>query len=164
MTIPEGWKITSRDQILNTQTKGKEAIEEATGQALVIGEFKNLLHLQKDEFNVFQSTIEPSTAKEDGDRTASNEALKQAVMSAYTNKEIRFDVSDTKIEAIDGVKFAVYEFTLYAPNGDVLLRQIMYSTLINGYDFGMSISTNNDQSRDAILSAWRKSKFVKKHN
>ena len=44
------------------------------------------------------------------------------------------------------------------PNG-VVLKQIMYSRLINGFDFGVSISYSDESFGREILEAWRSSEF-----
>jgi PPIC-type PPIASE domain len=162
MQIPEGWEIVTLNKAIETQNRGKETIEETVGQEVAIGEHLNLLHLQRDKSHTFQSTAETFISKHDGDWKRANEALKQLIINTYSDKGIRSDVSATKIEMIDEIKFEVYEFTLYAPDGKLFLRQIMYSSLINGYDFGVNFSYTDNQTRDEILSEWRKSKFVKK--
>jgi hypothetical protein len=164
MQIPAGWNILPRNKAVDTQNKGKKAIEEMLGEEIAIEELKNLLHLQKDVFHTFQSTSQPFVSTYDGEWEETNETLKQVLMDTYANEGIRAEVSETKIENIDAVKFVTYEFTLYAPSGNVFLRQILYTSLINGYDFGMNVSYTDAQIRDEILSAWKKSKFIKNTN
>ena len=40
--------------------------------------------------------------------------------------------SQIKTEKIDGIDFQMFTITLYSPNGEVILNQIYYSSLING--------------------------------
>jgi len=45
--------------------------------------------------------------------------------------------------------------------GKVVITQTMYSSFINGYDFGANMTYNSEENRDVMLSAWRNSKFKK---
>jgi len=58
-----------------------------------------------------------------------------------------------------GLDFYTYSFTIYTPDGSILLRQIIYSRLINGFDFGVNTNYTKDKYRDEILETWRNSKF-----
>ena len=77
----------------------------------------------------------------------------------YENQGIKVDSSATSIESIDGLDFQTYSFTIYGSNGDVILKQSMFSRYINGYDFGINLNYNNDKDRDEQLKALRTSKF-----
>lgn len=161
MQIPEGWKILTRNQATETIKKGRKYVEETIGQKITVGKGKNLLHLKKDQRHAFQSSAEPFISEYGADWKEFNETMKQLIMNTYSSKGMRPEVTGTTTETIDEIEFKVYEFTLYSPDGNVFLRQIAYGSLINGYDFGMSFSYIDNQIRDELLSAWRKSKFVK---
>ena len=75
----------------------------------------------------------------------------------YTNTKS----TETKIIEIDGLEFHTYEFTIYSPEGDIILNQIMYSRLINGLDFGVNINNNNESDKKEMLDVWLNSKFNK---
>lgn len=160
MHIPKGWAILTRDQVDSYQDKGKQAIEGEIGVEVDTDEVKNLLSLKKDRLNIFQSTSQPFVEEYPGEWKESNKALKQLLVDTYQSKGIGTTVTDTTTETIDGITFETYEFTLRKPDGKEFLWQLMYSSLVNGYDFGMNITYSNEQSRDEILSAWRASRFT----
>jgi hypothetical protein len=122
---------------------------------------KNLISLQKDLFNIFQSTSEPFKVEYEGEWEENSAALKEIIYLTYLDQGIKADSSATTTEVIDGLEFQKYSFTIYSPNGKLILGQIMYSRLINGFDFGVNINYNNDKYRDELLMAFRNSKFKK---
>lgn len=159
MIMPDGWDFLSRKQIDFYENKGADVLSETAGGEISYEGLKNLLHFKKDRFNIFQSTSEPFALEYEGEWEENNEALKQLVLQTYTDQGIHSKVTETSEEEIDGVLFETYTFTLFAPDGEVIIRQIMYSTLRNGYDFGVNITYNTDESRDVMLKAWRESTF-----
>ena len=80
-------------------------------------------------------------------------------MATYKDQGISAEASEISIEDIDGLGFQKFEVTIYDPQGDVILNQLMYSKLINGLDFGVSISSNNTTDKNVMLKAWRSSHF-----
>ena len=67
-----------------------------------------------------------------------------------------------QIEKIDGLDFHKYSFTIYSPDGEIILNQIMYGRLINGFDFGVNINYNNNKDRDELLKVFKNSKFKRR--
>ncbi|MEJ6829103.1 MAG: hypothetical protein QNK61_02815 [Akkermansiaceae bacterium] len=161
MRIPDGWTILSRKKVDEFERKGSELIGDTLGEDLDFQGLKNLLDLQKDQFNIFQSTSQPFEVEYDGEWEETNEALKDVLLETFQNQGIKAAISETRIENIDGVVFNIYDTTIFAPDGKVILHQTMYSSLINGYDFGANLSYNNEDFRDIMLTAWRESKFKK---
>lgn len=161
MDVPVGWKLLSRKQVDRFEKKGADLLSETVGGEIEFEGLKNLLHFQKDRFNMFQSTSEPIELEYEGEWEQSNEDLKQVLLRTYINQGIHTEVSETRKEEIGGVLFEVYDFTLFAPDGEVVIEQTMYSTHRNGYDFGVNLTYNSDEARDAMLDVWRRSKFEK---
>ncbi len=159
MTMPEGWELLSRKQVDFYENMGADLLSETAGEEISYAGLKNLLHFQKDRFNIFQSTSEPFALEYEGEWEENNEALKQLLLQTYADQGIHAKVTETQKEEVGGVVFETYTFSLFAPNGEVIIRQIMYSTLRNGYDFGVNITYNKDESRDVMLEAWRESVF-----
>lgn len=122
---------------------------------------KNLISFQKNQFNIFQSSSEPFELEYEGEWEETNSELKEIIYKTYLNQGIKADSSATIIEKIDGLDFHKYSFTIYSPKGKVILNQIMYSRLINGFDFGVNINFNNDKDKDELLKVLRNSKFKK---
>ena len=159
--IPEGWTVIDKEKIKKTREKGLEAIEETMGEKVNYSGLKNLISFQKDQFNIFQSSSEPFDVGYEGQWEENNAALKEVLYTTYLNQGIKSDSSATTIEKIDGLEFKRYSFTIYSPQGEVILKQILFSRLINGFDFGVNINYNNDEDRDELLRVFRNSKFKK---
>lgn len=161
MEIPKGWNITHKSDLDKRTKKGLDAISETAGAEIDASELKQLLNFQKNQFNIFQSTSEPFEVEYEGEWKENNAGLKELVYSTYVERGIRTDSTETKTIKIDGLEFQSYEFTIYSPNGDVILNQIMYSRLINGLVFGVNINYNNETDKQEMLDAWLNSRFKK---
>lgn len=159
--IPKGWKIVEKEKTQEMNERGFKALEETLENEIDYSGLKNLISFQKNQFNLFQSSSEPFNLEYEGEWDDNNAALKEIIYSTYENQGIKVDSSTTKIENIDGLDFQTFSFTLYGSKGEVILKQIMYSRLINGFDFGVNINYNNDQDRDELLKVLRNSKFKK---
>ncbi|MCH2194332.1 hypothetical protein [Kordia sp.] len=79
----------------------------------------------------------------------------------YKSKGLDIDTTATTIVRIDGLDFECFEFTLKAPNGTVVLNQLMYAKLINGHSFGVNINYNNKKYKKEMLKALFDSQFRK---
>lgn len=159
--MPKGWTVIDKEKTKKTNEKGLKAIEETIDGKVDYSGLKNLISFQKNQFNIFQSTSEPFKLEYEGEWKKNNAALKEIIYTTYRNQGIKTDSSATTIEKIDGLEFHKYSFTIYSPKGEVILKQIMFSRLINGFDFGVNINYNNDKYRDELLKVFRNSKFKK---
>lgn len=157
--IPKGWKVIDKEKIKETNKKGLKAIEETIEGQVDYSGLKNLISFQKNQFNIFQSSSEPFELEYEGEWKKNNATLKEIIYTTYLNQGIKVDSTTTKIETIDGLDFQTYIFTIYSPKGNVILKQIIYSRLINGLDFGVNINYNNDKDRDELLKVFKSSKF-----
>jgi hypothetical protein len=161
MEIPKNWDVTHKSILDKRLEKGLDAITETAGNEFDVSGLKKLLNFQKNQFNIFQSTSEPFQAEYEGEWEENNAGLKELIYNTYVQKGIKTDSTETKIAKIDGLEFQSYKFTIYNPKGDVILNQIMYSRLINGFDFGVNINYNNESDKKEMLEAWLNSKFQK---
>ena len=159
--IPKDWKIISKDKVEAHDEKGKGLIEKSTGLEIDTKALKHLIGFQKDQFNIFTSTSEPFKEEFPGEYQQNNKALNEILYKTFVDQGIRTDSASGK-ETIQGLEFNAFYTTIYAPNGKVILNQILYSRLINGYDFGVNINYNNDQDKKTMIDALKKSKFTKK--
>lgn len=160
--IPNGWTIVEKEKKQETNKKGIKAIEETIKSEVDYSKLKDLIGFQKNQFNIFQSTSEPFKLEYEGEWEKMNSELKEILYTTYKNQRIKADSSATSIEKIDGLDFYTYSFTIYSPKGAVILKQLLYSKLINGYDFGVNLNYNNNKDRDELLRVFRNSKFKKK--
>lgn len=119
-----------------------------------------MLRFQKNRFNIFQATSEPATIEYKGEWEKNLQTLKEVLYVTYTNQGIAVDTSSTK-DKIGGLSFDVFRVTIYSTEGDVIMKQDMYSRYRNGYDFGVNISYNNEVDKNEMMRAWRGSKFIK---
>ncbi len=161
MEIPKGWNITHKSAIDRRTKKGLEALSETAGVEIDANGLKQLLNFQKNKFNIFQSVSEPFKEEYEGEWEENNIELKKLIYITYLEKGIKVDSTETITIKIDGLEFKSSKFTIYSPKGEVILNQIMYSRLINGLDFGVSINYNNESDKKEILEAWLNSKFKK---
>jgi hypothetical protein len=161
MEIPKGWAVIEKEKTKENNEKGLKALQETMDAEIDYSGLKNLISLQKDLFNIFQSTSEPFKVEYEGEWEENSAALKEIIYLTYLDQGIKADSSATTTEVIDGLEFQKYSFTIYSPKGKFILSQIMYSRLINGFDFGVNINYNNDKYRDELLMAFRNSKFKK---
>ena len=159
--MPKGWAFINKEKTKELNEKGLRALEKTMDREVDNSGLKNLISLQKDRFNIFQSNSEPFELEYKGEWEENNAAMKELMYTTYLNQGVKADSSATTIEKIDGLEFHKYSFTIYGPKGEVILKQIMFSRLINGFDFGVSISYNNDEYRDELLKVFRNSKFKK---
>ncbi|RQO30906.1 hypothetical protein DBR32_09345 [Taibaiella sp. KBW10] len=159
--IPEGWQVTDKEMVETLQSKGEAALTETLGESVDFSALKHLANFQKDQFNMFQSSIEPYDTLKEGNWTEHNLFLKKLVYDTYTEKGIKVDSTATTTMQVDGLAFEQYSFTVYAPDGKVLLRQIIYSRYIKGYDFGVNVNYTNEEDKAIMQQAWEQSTFTK---
>ena len=159
--IPEGWTVVDIEKTKETDEKARKAVEETMDGEIDLSAFKKLISFQKDQFNCLQSSSEPFKLEYEGEWEENNAALKEVIYTTFLNQGVKSDSSATTIEKIDGLEFQKYSFTIYSPKGEVILKQIMFSRLINGFDFCVNINYTNDKDRDELLKVFRNSKFKK---
>ena len=159
--IPENWTVIDKEKAKANVEKGYKVIEETIEGEIDYSELKNLIGFKKNQFNIFQSTSEPVVEEYEGEWEVNNELLKGIIYNTYLNQGIKSDTSATTIEKINGLDFKKYSFTIYSPNGEVIIEQIVYSKLINGYDFSVNINYNNEEDKDVMMNAWKNSRFKK---
>lgn len=157
MEIPEGWEIVKRETVAENTKKGKKAVEEVIGE-YDFSNVKYLLNFRKNAYNVFQATSEPFDTSGGMNWKINNKNLKDVIYETYAKQGMQIDTSSATSN-IDGLNFEVYIVTLYGPDGDEILRQEMYSRLINGFDFGVVLNYNNPEDRAEMMDAWKNSKF-----
>lgn len=162
MDIPEGWQVTDLEKTKKSAERGQKAIEESTNTEVDLSNVRNLITFQKNPFNIFQSSSEPFKLEYEGEWEENNRYLKTLIFDTYKNKGMKVDSTPTTIEKIDGLDFHCYTFTIYGPKGEAILKQLMYSRLINGFGFNVNINYNNEKDRDEMLNSFRKSTFNKR--
>jgi len=121
------------------------------------------LSFQKDEKNIFQSTIEKTNGIETESWIERSQALKLLFADNYAVNGIKADSSETTDVFIDDVLFNTYEFRIYNDNDNdsVRMYQLMYSSEINEFDFNISIVTQDLEEQKKIIQYFYNSSFEK---
>ena len=162
MEIPKGWEVSDLEKTKESNERGAKALEETLDMEVDDSAVKNLITFQKNPFNIFHSSSEPFKLEYEGEWEENDSLLKIIVYDTYKNQGIKADSSATTIEKIDGLDFRTYSFTIYSPKGDLIMKQIIYSRLIDGFSFTVSVNYNNEKDKGEMLQAFRKSKFNKR--
>lgn len=158
--IPEGYKTLSQNRMKENEKKGKEAIGKVTNEEVITDNLIHLVNFQKNQFNSLIATAEIYDTKQNGDLLISNQPVKNMIYDTYASQKIKVDtLSGT--EVIAGNKFYTFNIKLYGPSNQVLMNQVMYSQIINGYDFGVTINYNNETDREILINAFKNSKFTR---
>lgn len=158
ITIPSGYRLLSKAKIEVNDERGKAAINKVYEGEMSTETLQHLVSFQKNQLNVFDSTIEPYEEKVAGEYETNNKALRELIFDTYHNQNIRADTSSGK-ETIQGHVFNTFYIKVYGPSGDVLMHQVMYSTMRKGYDFGVNINYNNEKDKQLMMDAFKRSKF-----
>lgn len=159
MEIPNGWPITSRDQVQANSDKGKKMMEKTMNAEIDMSGVKQLISFGKDPLNNFGSNSEPFKEEYAGHHKENTRQITDIIFRTFLDQGINCDTA-RGTETIGGLTFETFYTTIYAPRTDsVILRQILYMRLINGYNFSANINYNNEADRDAMLKAWKASKF-----
>ena len=159
--LPQNWNVFTRDESAALNDKGKNAIEKSTGIKVDVSSLKELVNLKKDKFNSFLSTIEPFDSATDGDYDEHNTYLNKMISDTYTKQKIKME-SSAGSEIVAGKRFTTWEGKIFAPGSDkIILWQKMNSSLINGYDFSMTMSYNNESDKVVLMKIISSSVFSK---
>ena len=161
ISIPKGWDIVTLEETNNFEEKGLEIIDGVTEEDLAASQLKNLISFKKNMLNMFQSDSEIFEIEYEGEYEETVTWLKDFIYEAYQDEGIEVKASDTSKETIDGIEFYRYDFKLYDTDDSIVLNQIIYCSLINGYDLGVTINYNNEDYKNEMLTVFRNSRFKK---
>lgn len=157
--LPENWKILTKRENFAINEKGKKAMEETYGKKVDDSKLVDLISIEKDKFNSFQSTMEPFDNATDGDYDDHNIAIHDLIKDVYKTKGIPAD-HELGAVRIDGIMFDRFITKIYSPDKKkVILEQRMFSALINGYDFSMNINFNDSTNEQILMKVINSSKF-----
>ena len=158
ITIPAGFQSLSKSRVQANEKKGREAIA-AAGTDVQTDSLIHLINFQKNQFNLFSATMEPFKSQDPSAYEANNQLIKKLIYDAYAGQKIKVDTSSGK-KTVAKHSFSAFYIKIYGPNGSLLMNQEMYSSLINGYDFGVNINYNNEYDKKLLLAAFNSSTFV----
>jgi len=158
IVIPKGWTVVSRDQTQANEKKGADAIRKSSHTEIDMSGLKHLISFQKDKFNSLMSTSEPFPNDSPGAFEDNCVTVNKMIYDAYASQGIRSDTSSS-VELIHGHRFHVFHATLYGRDGKVILKQLLYSKLINKKAFSVTINYNNDEDEKVMMDAFTNSTF-----
>lgn len=160
ITIPQGWEMMTHAQLKALEQKGSDALQQSTGKKISTTDLKYLVNFRKDQFNTFSATLQPfdGTQQQYDSNTVSVDNL---LYQTFKSQGIPADTASGKA-TIQGLNFRVFYCTINNPNGGVLLQEALFSRFMNGNDFGISITYNNDENKKAMMDALMNSSFSKK--
>jgi hypothetical protein len=162
VNIPINWEVWSKKEIRKHQEMGEKEIEKSLNKEVDVSGLKQLLNLKKDRFNSFLSSVESYDENEIGSYREHISDVYNMLKQAYASNDIYATFEEDSVQ-INGLLFYVFKSTSYAKDKpELILRQAMYSRLINGYDFGMTIIHNKEESLEELKKMIFSSKFSKR--
>jgi hypothetical protein len=159
IVIPAGYNIVSKDKLVANDEAGREAIEKASGVVIDAKQLKHLISIQKDPFNVLAATSEPYKEEYEGEYMETNRQVMDLIYQTFVSQGIQADTA-SGTEMIQGLKFNTFYATIFSQEGDTIMNQVLYSTLRNGFDFGVNINYNNTADKKLLMDAWKNSRFI----
>lgn len=157
--IPGDWDVMTNAETARMNNKGKDMIKTSVGSDVDASSVKTLINLRKDRFNSFLSNIEPVDITERASFEENNKAVYDIIRSTYEAQNIKADYEESN-EEIDGLNFELLSIKMYSEDkSKVILRQKMYHRLINGYDFSMTFTYNNESDLNTLSGIIASSKF-----
>lgn len=160
--VPEDLTVMDSARANELNSKGLSAVEKTYDTTVDARDTKTLIAIQKDENNLLTSTISPFEASRDGDWQERINERKSLIMETYQSQrpDVKLDTS-TAHEKIDGVEFQKFHITTTYPDNKVR-HAFMYSTLKNGFDYGISVSYMDEKVGKELTDIVEKSAFQTK--
>jgi hypothetical protein len=160
--LPRDWKVmTKRENYLLNQ-KTKNVFRDDLGTDLSYSGLVNLICIEKDQFNLFVSTIQPFKELTEGDYDQHVMAIQNMMLEFYKAKGVP-EEHELGAVRIDGVMFDRFCTKLYTVDKKkIILEQKLFSALINGYVFSMSMNFNNSDDEEALMHLVMNSRFYQK--
>jgi hypothetical protein len=155
--LPKGWETVSKKENSAEKQIGKKALEQVF-EGDINSEYEVLLSIKNNRNASLTSTLEKFDEQYEGEWKDNNVFLKELLYKAFAKQNILIDTTSSS-DSIDNMPFEVFYISLYAPNKTVILNQILYSSLINGYDFGVTINYVHTEDKEILLKALKNSQF-----
>lgn len=154
---PLGWTINIPEdfEVITTATSNEIFDLNITTQ--------QLLSFQKNQFNKFESSSNQFNSEFEGDWEWNDKSIqtKNFMYQSLLENGVEVDSTASKNVLIDDIKFQTYKFRLKDSSGKIVLNQIIYTRLINHFNFMTEIIYNDERVGDEIEKVWLKSKFLK---
>lgn len=161
--IPSDWEVMTKDTSQKLNESGMKLLEKTTDAPFDVSGLKQMLNLKKNELNNFMSTINPYDEAKYGNWMNGQTEQMNVMKKAYEVAGVKLGESKQGKKTLDGLEFQTIEFEIKHPRtGNILATQKMFTRLIHGYDFSMTITTSNDADRNTLLKVIESSTFSKR--
>ena len=159
ITLPDGWEVTSSQEIKRLQERGEKAMTEALGTEIETSH-ESLVTINKGPFNSLMANRQVYDLATDGPYESTQQATFEAILETYRNQGIRFD-HELGVDTIGGFVFQTLSTTLYAPNQDkVILNQLIWDRLFEDYSLLINVNYNNEEDRETLVDLVVNSTFT----
>lgn len=139
--IPEGWDIVPNEMVDGGNNEDVKQLITFRNNAALFG--ATLMPFQEEHPNGYADYLN---------------YIHASMYQKFTSRGVVVDTFASK-KIIHGHEYDVFSSTIHAPNGDYIIDQVMYSCLINGYEFSVNLNFNNDTDKATLLKAWENSEF-----
>ncbi len=158
ISIPAGFDTVSSDKWAKMQNRGADAIEK-TYDAQIENRAKTLFVFQNDQFNYFESNVQPFDTTIDGNYIESFKEVNKLLYGTFEAqmKDAKLD-SSSSTQVISGLLFQTFKVVVTIPNNMVMNWQ-MFSRLFGNEEFTVNIMTVDKQKEKELLNSWLNSKF-----
>ena len=158
--LPAGWDVMRPETAQQMQTQGQKVMEKTAEAQVDVSALKQLLNLRKDPFNILLSTMEPYDEAANGSWLEAHKELIGLMADSYKQMGVKLGQTKLGVETLDGLEFQTWQAEVLDPSGQsVLIVQKMYSRLIHGHDFAITVTTNNEPDRESLTKLVQSSKF-----
>ncbi len=157
--IPQGWKVLSKKELYQRDHKGMSYIDE-NHEGDINSTGKHLIVFQKDIYNNLDATAEPIMFNQKKEWIKFNIRSKKLVLETMNKLGANFDTTSYRLN-IANYDFEVFQVNLIGSSGGIVLKQEYYSCYINAHDFSVVISYNNENDRNIMFEAFKKSIITK---
>lgn len=156
--IPDGFEPVPEEQWTKMQNRGADLIEKTYDTKLEIST-TILFVYRSGKLNHFEANYQPLDTATDG---AHVEVFSDGADLLYGTFEAQMPDAtlDSTIsqETIDGKVFQKFHVTIEVAD-KVVMEYLMYSRLFGNKDLTINIMTTDKRKQEALLKAWRNSKF-----
>jgi tetratricopeptide (TPR) repeat protein len=161
ISIPAGYELVSSEELDERNEKGQEQIENTIGQDIEFTQSIDLLNFKFDDRNYFGSRLEPFFEEYPGEWAESNYFVQELIFATYENEGLDFISSDLIYESIGGQEFSTFYTLFYDEEGEIIMEQYGYLTLINENNFSVFITVTDEAIKDDMFNIWYGSTFNK---
>ena len=159
--IPNGWTIISEERYEKIRQKGKDIIEESTGEVIDSTILAPILGFEKDLSNSLLVSAGKAELSYEGELEEDNAFAKANTYKIYRDQGLEVDSTSTSWVEIDGVKVQLFAFIVNHPNFSNEVVEQIYSGWYNGHVFRMYLTFDNEADREILEAALFNSKFEK---